>query len=312
MMFYIRGKLVDMVKIINPYQISRKDIERPTRDTLRNALNDITDMLNSINYNITRSAFGRNSPEYSKLLSLAATVLCNKLRSIYKLDNYIDEANSLLRDLIELIVDVFWLYHYYQKSPKNTELLSERFFMFRSKLLIENNELSIKITDDPFLRDIINTKKLSDVNQEYEQEIKNYEFYSSVLKSKKNKTNKDKNFLKKQKENWRAHPQIISATNEISWFKRCELAQISAKEIANLKEAPYHFDLKFLSGFTHWDPIQGLDYSEKIRKTLFDKNFNTALSFALDFIALTFKIREVKKAPEKFVRTKYSIHYFST
>ena len=301
-----------MAKIINPYKIRREDIKRPTRDELKKVLSDITDMLNFISYDIKKSNLGRNYPKYAEFLSLSAIALCNKLRSISKIDKYLDEVNSLLRDLIELIVDVFWLYHFYKKSPKNAELLSERFFMFRSKKIIYNNEFSKKFINDPFLKEIININQLNEINKKEDKKITNYEFYNNKLSFKKGKSQKEKNLLKKQRENWRAHPLVITDINEILWSKRCELAKVCVKEIANLKEAPYHLDLKFLSGFTHWDPIQGIQYSEKVRNTLFDRNFNIALCFALDFIALTGKLREIKKPSEKFVRIKHKLYYFST
>ena len=91
---------------------------------------------------------------------------------------------------------------------------------------------------------------------------------------------------------------------------------IKAKEISeklvNFKNAPYLENLKYLSAYNHWDPIQTNILNDTNNNRFYARTLNLLLCISLDFLNLQYRIRGIDKSrPSNFIKAVNLIFYSS-
>jgi len=60
----------------------------------------------------------------------------------------------------------------------------------------------------------------------------------------------------------------------VKWEKRSEIANEIARELVNFKNAPFYENLKHLSAYNHWDPIQNNNLSDTDNNLFYTRTLN--------------------------------------
>ena len=103
----------------------------------------------------------------------------------------------------------------------------------------------------------------------------------------------------------------ITKPSDCKWDARCKRAAKSAKEMVNLKIAPFYQNLQMLNGYSHWDPMQLQQFEEDFREALFARHFNIAIGFLHDVMTGTCLIGKLE-LPEKAIIARQLFVYMST
>lgn len=290
--------------ISNADRISRNDIPRPSRQDLFDAVLTTYEEFHDRARDLPRLDAFREIPQTAKYFSTCYRQCGEKLMAIKKLESYLVESLSIQRDLTELVVDCFWMASHLRESRENAEKLAARFFKMLKRGYLSQHELAIQIMpNDPFLRDCFDQNQRERDVHSVRTELDGYQFIDP---------NASAGLQKVQKRDWRAHPDIISDPNQVKWPARCEKASTLSQGLNNLQDAPYLKNLKYLSGFTHWDPVQTGGYSNCMLAGTYDRSLNVALGFAHDILNVYYYLARIDEPPRRIVECRSKFVYFST
>jgi len=292
---------VTMKQILNPNKLIRQHINCPTKEDLLKAKKLINSELSDRRYNIKKYLEEKKYPNYGNFIAISFDAIFNNLSAICHLGpNYLNQIFTLSRNYQEIIVDNLWLYSFYIQNPQKAEDISERFFYIGKKNYINQLQYNINVCGkDIFFRDI-SIENLKIKKRELENSISGY---------------KHRGKLSFQIKNWRGHPIYFPKNKDqdnIQWANRSKIAGDTAKDYINLKYSPFEKNLKLLSSYNHWDPMQIDEIGENNRDLLFCRTLNILLGFALDLLNIQYQIRGIKKdRPHNFVRAVNLIVYSS-
>ena len=86
-----------------------------------------------MSYQIKKSLESKELTIYCKFNSVSCNSVFENLNAIVRLgSNYLNQIFTLSRNFYELIIDNFWLYHFYRGNPDVAEDIAERFFVFHN------------------------------------------------------------------------------------------------------------------------------------------------------------------------------------
>ncbi len=272
-----------MPRIITDFQrLDKTALPRPTLDALKEVVSDTYKELWRLIQEIGLANHLRKHRPFQRYVAWSLKAIGRKLMAIRRLSPYDHEANSLLRDLTEVVMDLFWLYSFYAQDPKDGEALADRFFKFGAKAFLEEARAAQKVLlDDTFLGDFFDPANFQREIEEAQRLVAGYAFADP---------NAAAQLRREQDKNWRALPELIGDVKDVKWHARCRRAETAVQDVANLKYAPYYKNLKLLSAYTHWDPLQASDPPEEQRLARFCRTLNIAIGFAHDTINLGYHL----------------------
>lgn len=285
-------------------RISQNDIPRPSRQDLFDAVLITYDEFYDRARGFPRLDAFREIQQTAKYFSTCYKQCGEKLMAIKKLEKFLVESLSIQRDLTELVVDCFWMASHLRESRENAEKLAIRFFKMLQRGYLDQYELVGQIMpNDPFLRDCFDQSERERSAQLVRSEIEGYQFIDPSASS---------NLKKEQGKNWRTHPDIISDVSQVKWPARCDKARTLSQGLNNLQDAPYLRNLNYLSGFTHWDPVQIGGYSDCMLAGTYDRSLNVALGFSHDILNVYYYLAKIEEPPRRIVECRNKFVYFST
>ena len=235
------------------------------------------------------------TPHYRRFIAACLKSMSYKMFAIKRLGGtYLSEARAILRVHTEIAVDFFWLADHYRNQKEHADLLSKQFFLFHNKqflkqFLDQGNEAEEALVQDPFLRRLVTKENLLEDIQAAREQL-------GEISLKGN--------------NWRM-ASGITQEKDCQWNARCKRAAKVAEEMVNLKFAPFHRNLKMLSGYSHWDSIQTQEYEEELRTALFARDLNIAIGFVHDVMTGTCSIAHLE-IPEAAIIARQHFIYMST
>lgn len=287
-----------MNKILNPKKMIQDDVKCPTKEELLEAKKLICIELSDCRYQIKTFLKHKDLANYGRFIAVSCDSIFENLSAICHLgSNYLNQIFTLSRNYQEIIIDNFWLYDFFQNNPKIANDVSERFFYFGNRMLLNQIENNLAIMSvDLFFRDLVrnNFEKKKKELQEY---ISDYIWWG------------EKKF---QQKDWRAHPKYFINNKDLKWEYRCNVAARIAKISVNFKNPPFKDNLSLLTSYVHWDPLQVDDSHNKNNELLFCRTLNILLGLAIDLLNLQYQIRNIdKKRPLNFVRAVNKIYYSS-
>ena len=275
--------------ITDPQKIPRDLVKRPTREQLEDVICRTYDLGFRIARETRRSEALSDYAYFRSFMAASLEGCCNKLFVIKRIgEQYIPEAGSILRDLTEIVVDVFWVLSHFKQDKDLAELLGRQFacshlkqFLQQSKQAREGHRL------DHFLKDV-NKEEWEELRRKAKAEIRGVKLGS----------------------NWRYVTERITHS-DYRWDRRCPRAAKVAARIVNLQYAPYLKNLEILSAYTHWDSAQCQQFSDDLRARLFDRYMNIAIGFTHDVITVACKVSD-QRVPEECVIKRHEFIYMST
>jgi hypothetical protein len=244
----------------------------------------------SIARNVRKSEALDKTRRFREFIAVSLEAVSKKLIAIKRIGPmYIPEAGSILRDLTEVAVDFFWVGSYYNEKKEIAEQLSEQFFLSEPRAFLEQSAFG----KDAMKNDLFLGK-----------------FFDAEAWDKKEKEAKQVLSKRSLGKEWREISGVISEA-ETRWKQRCARAASLVEIAANLKFAPYHSNLKVLSGYTHWDSVQTQTWGDEFAQALFDRDLNVAIGFTHDVINGACHFSKLP-IPEKVRTLRHRFHYMST
>ena len=204
-----------MPRIITDFQrLDKTALPRPTLDTLKEVAEDTDGELRRLIREIGQANHLRKHRPFQRDVAWSLKAIGRKLMAIQRLFRYDHEANSLLRDLHEVVVDLFWLCSFYAQDPKDGEALADRFFKFGAKVFLEEAQTAQRVLlDDTFLRDFFDPANFQREIEEARRLVAGYAFVDP---------NAAAQLRREQGKNWRALPELIGDVEDVKWHARCE------------------------------------------------------------------------------------------
>jgi hypothetical protein len=250
----------------------------PDYETLKVAVFEASEICANLGREIRRiekdSAYSYTYRFYSD----AFNIISKKILAVNKLGiTFRNEANSLCRDLIEIIVDGAWIWFYFEienKPDLSDRLCRQFYFNSKAHFLKEFDLLKRLYLNNPFLKSFYIEEKLERYKVDFRHVIGSYKY----------------------KSNWREIPKIITKQHSF-WKTRCNLAGKVMEKYSGLKNADLYRNLSLLSGFTHWDSLQLEEANDELEEKTFHSNLNAILGLIHDLINLGYNIID-KKIPE--------------
>jgi len=214
----------------------------------------------------------------------------------------IDSMHILMRSSLEVNIDLLWFYRIYLDDNHKGEQLARRFFQFGADVYLKISKNYGGIFEvDPYLKKI--NKQYS--HQKFTDDAKNLKLIELVDPSAK----KDLRML--QEMDWRCLPGSIKSKKDLSFRSRSEIAAEMAKELFNLKYAPYFQNWITLNAFTHWSAAKMKFFDNDVSEAFYLRNLNASLGFLHDVLNVGYNY--LKIIPPLNVRMmRQEFHYFST
>jgi len=210
--------------------INRKNIHLPDKEELDKIILQILPEVSSLRIYIEKKEDGH---KFSNQFIIDSIIRSSELVvAISKLSSTnLDSVFILMRSQLEVVVDLHWFYSIYHNDKTKSDELAKRFYQFGANDYLEmSDKYGAFIHIDPYLKSI--ETKLDPIKNRIKAKQKNYiEIIDPKAKPKLQRI---------QKMNWRALPGIINNKEEIEFKTRAEIAAVIAKNISNLKDAPYY------------------------------------------------------------------------
>lgn len=286
-----------MKKILNPNKLIRNDVKCPTIDDLIKAKELICLVLGDCRFQIKKFLNSKELINYGRFIAVSCDSIFNNLNAVSRLgSNYLNQIFTLSRNFHEIVIDNLWMYSFYEEDPEIAEEIAERFFVFSRKSNIQYLKETLPILDiDIFLRDVDKQILLNKIEKS-QKYIQDYKFYGN----------------KKLIYNWRAHPKYFKSLKDVDWRHKSKIAKEISEKLVNFKNAPYLENLKYLSAYNHWDPIQTNILNDTNNNRFYARTLNLLLCISLDFLNLQYRIRGIDKSrPSNFIKAVNLIFYSS-
>lgn len=252
------------------------DQPAPNMETLLLALDETYRYCELLSRQLKNAKRLDNYPKTSRFLSYCFVHAGNKLLAIKKLGStFRNEAFSLHRSAIEIVVDASWVwyYFYFNHKPNISERICKQFFLNSpAKFISEFSFIKQIYTRDPFVKRYFDEDKLNSYLAKAKEKVGSYKYQSDWRYL--------DGFHEKKKMEWK-------------WQERCRIAGIVMEKLANLKNADIYRNMSILSAYTHWDSFQTQYSEEDIEEAIFDKNLNALIGILQDLIQLGYNIIEV-------------------
>lgn len=183
-------------------------------------------------------------PYFAAHLQLAIKDATNKAYAISRLNGYyLNEIYILYRNLIEVVIDMFWIFSFKDIDDNSVEILSKRFFMFSSFVFLKYGESTEwNIDNNKFLND--NKEKFG-----LESQIEAAKKYLNITEMEDTKANNK--LRKKQRQEWRLLPNYHKDSNEIIFKNRADSAEPLFRKICVCQEYSFSIDYQVLSKYVH-------------------------------------------------------------
>jgi len=290
--------------ITDPRKLHRDQVQRPSSDKLSELAGQTDSELTAKAKDVRTASKLKSWPNFRSYVAHCMDATGRKLMAISRLQkNYLPEAQSIFRDLTEVVVDLFWVYGYFRECNSTGERIAERFYKFPAHVFLKTAEQFRQVAPtDHFLAEPYTTAKIKQLEDDAKQNLRSY-----VVIDK----NADTELRWLQDTEWRALPGVVRTRSDAKWKARCERAASEVVQIANLKDAPYHWDLATLSAYAHWDPQQTVKIDEKEQVALADRDLNIALGFAHDALNLAYRLLGIDP-PEQVTIMRQQFIYMST
>ena len=242
---------------------------------------------------VARAEALEDTQHYRRFISACLKSMSYKMLAIKRLGpNYISEVRAIFRVHTEIAVDFFWLADHYKRQKEHAELLSKQFFLFGSKQFLETFPGEEALRQDPFLKPFASKE--------------------GWLKSMKGAARKEIKGVLLKGNDWRIASGVTNRKTA-SWDARCKHAIKHAEQMANLKSAPFHRNLKMLSSYSHWDSTQIQEHDEEdLRTALFARDLNIAIGFVHDVMTGACSLAHLGEPPEEAIATRQRFPYMST
>lgn len=227
---------------------------------------------------------------YRRFISACLKSMSYKMLAIKRLGpNYISEARAIFRVHTEIAVDFFWLADHYRDQSEHADLLSKQFFLFGNKQFLDTFPGEEALRQDHFMKPFANEKGWLEALASARKTIKGASLKGS---------------------DWRI-ASGVTKRDDCYWDARCKRAVKHAEQMANLKSAPFHRNLKMLSSYSHWDSIQIQEYEEDIRTALFARDLNIAIGFVHDVMTGACSLAQ-RELPVEAIAIRQQFVYSST
>ena len=248
--------------ITDPKNLARDQVDCPSLCQLEQVARTTFDLAVDMSRHVARAEALEDTQHYRRFISACLKSMSHKMLAIKRLGpNYISEARAILRVHTEIAVDFFWLADHYRDQKEHADLLSKQFFLFGNKQFLETFPAEEALGQDHFLKPFVSKE--------------------GWLKAMKSAARKEIKGVLLKGNDWRI-ASGVTEKDDCRWDARCKRAIKHAEEMANLKFAPFHRNLKMLSSYSHWDSIQTQEYKEDLKKALFARDLNIAIGFVHD------------------------------
>jgi hypothetical protein len=282
-------------------KISKSSIPLPDKDKLDKLILSSYEEVCSLRLSFQKK---ETDFEYTKKFIFASIErIADLLLAISKLSyQNIDSMHILMRSDLEVNVDLLWLYKIYNDNKDQGEKLARRFFQFGAVnyLKISKNYEGI-FEVDSYLKKI--NKRYS--HNKFSEDAKNLKLVELVDSGAK----KELQIL--QKNDWHCLPGLIKNKKEITFRSRSEIASEMAKNLFNLKYAPYHQNWTTLNAFTHWSAAKMKFFDDEVSEAFYLRNLNASLGFLHDVLNVGYNYLQINP-PTKVRMMRQEFHYFST
>lgn len=252
------------------------DQPAPNRETLLLALDETYRYCELLSRELRKAKRLDSYPSTSRFLSNCFVHAANRLLAIKKLGStFRNEAFSLHRSAIEIVVDASWIWYYFDfdHKPDIAERICRQFFLNSpAKFISEFNFIKQLYPREPFVKEYFDEDKLDSYLKKAKEKVGSYKYQSDWRYL--------GGFHDKKKMEWK-------------WQDRCKKAGIVMEKLAKLKNADIYRNLSILSAYTHWDSFQTQYSDENIEEAIFDKNLNAVIGIMQDLIQLGYSIIEV-------------------
>ena len=276
--------------ITDPKNLERDQVDCPSLCQLEQVALITFRLAVDMSRHVARAEALEDTQHYRRFISACLKSMSYKMLAIKRLGpNYISETRAIFRVHIEIAVDFFWLADHYKRQKEHAELLSKQFFLFGNKQFLETFPGEEALRQDHFLKPFASNEGWSKALQSARNQIK-----GALLKG----------------NDWRI-ASGVTKRDDCYWDARCKRAVKHAEQMANLKFAPFHRNLKMLSSYSHWDSIQIQEYEEDIRTALFARDLNIAIGFVHDVMTGTCLLADLEP-PEEALVARQLFLYMST
>ena len=276
--------------ITDPRNLKRDQVACPSLSQLEQVALTTLDLAVDMSRHVQKSESLEDTQHYRRFISACLKSMSYKMIAIKRLGlNYISEARAIFRVHTEIAVDFFWLADHYKHQKEHAELLSKQFFLFGTKQFLETFPGEKALRQDHFLKPFAGK-----------------EGWLKALKS----ARKGITGASLKGNDWRIAPGVTNR-DDCYWNARCKRAVKHAEQMANLKSAPFHRNLKTLSSYSHWDSIQIQEYEEDIKTAFFARDLNIAIGFVHDVMTGACSLADLE-LPMEAIMVRQRFLYMST
>jgi len=155
----------------------------PSLDILHRAVDEAFEYCSQISREIKRCDNLSDYQYLRRFYSDSFYTVGVKISAIKRLNvTFRNEAYSISRDLTEIVIDVAWIWHYFelQNDPELAEQLCRQFYYNTQAYFLENFcQIKSLYLNNPFIKKFYTEKKLDTYKVEYEKTIGNYKYKSN-------------------------------------------------------------------------------------------------------------------------------------
>lgn len=245
----------------------------PTSGSLNDAVREAAKYCFNLNRMIAGADKAFSTGDVKKFYRYGLDAVGAKLSAIAKLGaTFRNESLSITRDLFEIIVDLWWVWHYYEHNREVAEKICSQFCLNGPARFIEDFDSILKnYTSDPFVKKHYTKERLEDYLEKAKRRVGSYYY----------------------KKNWRTVKGNVEYKDTLFQAKASKAKQV-IKTFTKFDVNTLEQNWIILCSYTHWDSQQTQFEDSDAEQLIFNRNLNATLVNVFVLIEFGYHILEIR------------------